>query len=1159
MENTHIQKALKHLQNDDYFSYFVELDKVEMPDSLKNIYAKHKGVFISGQVPWNFHQLLEAFAIDVQKSNVVYQKSFLLFRQGRYREAINLIAQIESNHSDYFEAQFLSIRCLFEQTKIIDAIKQAKYMTNQCFHTPEMLEKLNLLINFMSIYNGNHIKYYEEVQKNAQVILKSDIYSENLKNFALDIKARSDAILVTLGLLPIEKQQEIIEDMNKVVIFHRCSGSPIEGLIARRRQAIFVLSTLSYHHLANDFFTEIKDEAKKLEDKLLQADAQLYLSLIHIEKLLKEGLDIPAKLFKDIEETIQFFEDGGCILGDAKVCRALGELFLKYGVNYGEILLRESIDLYNKECEFTIVKEILQKLHIWHIKRGEIEKAQIVWQDEQKLLNHLQISLYNNINNLAEADTLFRKGRIAESHEKLNQNSHFEEITFLSISSTLIEANILASSGKEKEAKIILEKLIKELELRGKSILLSQSQFIMSNVVFNSNPDAGIYWIDKAIQTDKELNDKLSEAQHLYHKGSNEFLRLRMQGKKQEVTDKILLNFQKAEELLIQLNTLESKELLGGLYQSLGQLYFIANDYQECVNYMNQAESIFRSLSYKPSLAFLLAHQGLFLIKMGREKGLSFYNKALELFKESEDYFIEAGIYSEFWRILYFQGIVQQEAGRWEVQEEKKLARWKESETFYTKSSQVIDQLRGYSGRGAIVQKQIDWAEFMYKTTNVYESAFKLKIFEQKDTIGAILWLEKMKGRGFLDALAETILPQPQIENLQLIKQEQALRQEKREIILSSEAIKLQVKIDELLEEMLLDSHTKDYATLRKGEPITWEKLKKTLERETQHRLLVIQYYCSPSYTLIFGMCSEWEVPRFEKVALDYQSFNNFIYQNFRQSGGVRTLLEDIGEEEWQKYQNLISPLTLWSKPNDIICFIPNGILHDLPLHTLKLNGEYLIERNPIFYSPSSSILQYSLDKDISNIHLNKLNYVFGDSQGNLVASQREANFIAEILKTKPFLGSAVTQEQIIKALQNGNMVHIAGHGEFAASDGLESGIYTAGQSKLLAKDMFGINSKANLVVLSGCETGVSERKGGDELFGMVRALLYSGVHSLMVSQWRVSDDSTEKLFTHFYLKYFGNYQETKVVALQNAMKEMISRGLSFYHWGGFVLIGKYL
>src|SRR5260370_24833374 len=57
------------------------------------------------------------------------------------------------------------------------------------------------------------------------------------------------------------------------------------------------------------------------------------------------------------------------------------------------------------------------------------------------------------------------------------------------------------------------------------------------------------------------------------------------------------------------------------------------------------------------------------------------------------------------------------------------------------------------------------------------------------------------------------------------------------------------------------------------------------------------------------------------------------------------------------------------------------------------------------------------------------------------------------------------------------------------------------------------------LVVLSGCATGLNVVTPGDELMGLVRGLLQAGAQSLVLSLWDVHDDSTMEFMVEFYTR----------------------------------------
>lgn len=137
-------------------------------------------------------------------------------------------------------------------------------------------------------------------------------------------------------------------------------------------------------------------------------------------------------------------------------------------------------------------------------------------------------------------------------------------------------------------------------------------------------------------------------------------------------------------------------------------------------------------------------------------------------------------------------------------------------------------------------------------------------------------------------------------------------------------------------------------------------------------------------------------------------------------------------------------------------------------------------------------------------------------------------------------------------------MIHLSCDGSFNPQEPLKSGLLLS-DGMLTVKDIFSMNIKANLLVLSACETGFNEQKPGDELIGLTRAFLYSGTKSIMVSLWRVNVVSTLKLMESFYKK-IKNEKMSKAEALQKAQIEMMRDEQYFhpYYWAPFILIGDW-
>ncbi len=105
----------------------------------------------------------------------------------------------------------------------------------------------------------------------------------------------------------------------------------------------------------------------------------------------------------------------------------------------------------------------------------------------------------------------------------------------------------------------------------------------------------------------------------------------------------------------------------------------------------------------------------------------------------------------------------------------------------------------------------------------------------------------------------------------------------------------------------------------------------------------------------------------------------------------------------------------------------------------------------------------------------------------------------------------------------------------------------------LTAQEVMQLNLKADLVVLSACNTGRG-RITGDGVVGLSRAFLAAGAKNLVASLWAVPDDSTAMLMTEFYQQ-----QQTeldKAVALRQAMLRTLEEHPTPRDWAAFFFIG---
>ena len=107
--------------------------------------------------------------------------------------------------------------------------------------------------------------------------------------------------------------------------------------------------------------------------------------------------------------------------------------------------------------------------------------------------------------------------------------------------------------------------------------------------------------------------------------------------------------------------------------------------------------------------------------------------------------------------------------------------------------------------------------------------------------------------------------------------------------------------------------------------------------------------------------------------------------------------------------------------------------------------------------------------------------------------------------------------------------------------------------------EIFELDLNADLVSLSACETGLGQLVRGEGMVGFTRALMYAGTPSMILSLWKVPDESTSDLFVNYYSKLQKNNGTNKYAPLREVQLEMIQseKYSNPYYWAPFIFIGE--
>jgi CHAT domain-containing protein len=222
-------------------------------------------------------------------------------------------------------------------------------------------------------------------------------------------------------------------------------------------------------------------------------------------------------------------------------------------------------------------------------------------------------------------------------------------------------------------------------------------------------------------------------------------------------------------------------------------------------------------------------------------------------------------------------------------------------------------------------------------------------------------------------------------------------------------------------------------------------------------------------------------------------------------------------------YQVLIAPIQdlLPTNPDHQVVFLPHGSLFLAPFAALQApDGSYLIEHHTLRMAPSIQVLQLTYQHQPSQAMKTAL--VVGNPTDDLPAAAKEAKIIAQLFNTKPLLGQQATKAEVVKQMPQANLIHLAVHGAPNQLDETYGGLMVfadphQGFSNLTTQEILAMQLQAELVVLSGCNTGVSDIINSDGVVGLARSMMTAGVPSVVMSLWPVADVPTADLMQSFY------------------------------------------
>jgi CHAT domain-containing protein len=300
--------------------------------------------------------------------------------------------------------------------------------------------------------------------------------------------------------------------------------------------------------------------------------------------------------------------------------------------------------------------------------------------------------------------------------------------------------------------------------------------------------------------------------------------------------------------------------------------------------------------------------------------------------------------------------------------------------------------------------------------------------------------------------------------------------------------------------------------------------------------------------------------------------------QNSPLTNAVATLRTDIqnGDDDGavanlsELYQLLIEPvIQLGFEPGDFARWIivPDGPLHFVPFGALaRPGGRRLISEVALSVTPSASVFRHLRQGDRSKAasYLALIDPDLG-RLGRPRLRQAAAEIASLERALSPLAGGVFTglaaNEPTLRQLAPGrSIVHVTTHGEFPEENAIDLHRVLLAESegddgRLHAEEIRQLDLRAALLfTLHVCDAGLFRVGPGDELYGLVPALITAGASNVLATLWPVEHE-VSRYFTAAF--YDAVLDAGPAEAARLAATALMDDGAPLRHWCSFALSGS--
>ncbi len=355
----------------------------------------------------------------------------------------------------------------------------------------------------------------------------------------------------------------------------------------------------------------------------------------------------------------------------------------------------------------------------------------------------------------------------------------------------------------------------------------------------------------------------------------------------------------------------------------------------------------------------------------------------------------------------------------------------------------------------------------------------------------------------------------------------------------------------------------------------------------------LLEYVVTDDKTYLFAITKS-----VDKAGVDIQVYTITLGQDelakqiesFRQQLATRDL--GFRASAIRLYNLLLKPAASQLRGKTNIVVAPDSSLWDLPFQALVTDANrYMIESASITYAPSLTVLREMARRRInqSTSHAPASLLAVGNPLSSnepvrrtapglrnhnldpLPEAGEEVKALGRLYgaaRSKIYIGNQAREDLLKSEAGRASILHFTTHGTLNNVSPMYSHLTLAegganDDGLLEAWELMQLDLKAELAVLSACETARGRIGAGEGMIGFSWAMFIAGVPSIVVSQWKVESAGTRDLMVNFHRGLISptasaKLKRTKADALRQAALKLLRNPETShpFYWAGFVLVG---